>query len=297
MDATRIRAQAATAADQLLAESPVWDAARSRVLWVDIPAGAVLEGRLEDGRIHQTGRWTLDETVGAVALAEDGGLLVAGRHALHTLDADGTWHRGPGLLTGPRRFNDGACDPRGRYVVGSLALAGDPGPQQLLTHLGGDRYEVTRSGVGLSNGIDWSADGTTIYHVDSDARTVSRGDYDLDSGRASGWTTAFEVAGGTPDGLAIDAAGDLWLAVWGAGEVRRYTPDGVVTAVVEVDAPLTSSVAFAGPGLRTLVITTAREGLHPAELERFPASGALFTCTVDAAGRLPTRWRGSLGTA
>jgi sugar lactone lactonase YvrE len=294
MDVTRTRARQATAADHVLAESPVWDATRSRLLWVDIPAGAVLEGRLEGGRIRETGRWALDETVGAVALAEDGGLLVAGRHALHTLDAAGAWHRGPALITGPRRFNDGACDPRGRFVVGSLALDGDPGPQQLLTHLGGDRYAVLRSEVGLSNGIDWSADGTTIFHVDSEARTVSRAAYDLDSGRATGWTTLFEVPDGTPDGLAVDAAGDLWLAVWGAGEVRRYTHDGTPTCIVEVDAPLTSSLAFAGPDLDTLVITTARDGLTPAELDRFPASGSLFTCTVDATGRLPARWRGSL---
>src|SRR4051794_13055977 len=169
----RARARAATPAEYTLAESPVWDPRRSRLHWVDIPSGAVLEGRLEDGRIAEVGRWTLDETVAAVALAERGGLLVAGRHGLHTLDPDGTWHRGPALISGPRRFNDGACDPLGRYVVGTLDLTGSAGPEQLLTHLGGNRYHVIRSGVGLSNGIDWSLDGTAIYHVDSAARTVS----------------------------------------------------------------------------------------------------------------------------
>lgn len=292
MAALRARARAATAPDYVLAESPVWDARRSLLHWVDIPAGAVLAGRLEGEQIREVGRWTIDETVGAVALAEAGGLLVAGRHALHTLDPDGTWHRGPALITGARRFNDGACDPRGRYVVGSLDLSGHGGGEQLLTQLGEDEFRVARSDVGLSNGIDWSLDGTTIYHVDSAARTVSRAAYDLDSGLAADWTTLFEVPDGTPDGLAVDAAGDLWLAVWGAGEVRRYTHTGEPTYLVEVDAPLTSSLAFVGDELDTLVITTAREGLRRTELERFPESGALFTCTVDARGRLPTRWRG-----
>jgi sugar lactone lactonase YvrE len=127
--------------------------------------------------------------------------------------------------------------------------------------------------------------------MDSAARTVSRAAYDLDSGLATDWTTLFEVPDGTPDGLAVDAAGDLWLAVWGAGEVRRYAHTGEPTYIVEVDAPLTSSLAFAGDELDTLVITTAREDLTPSELHRFPESGALFTCTVDARGRLPTRWR------
>jgi sugar lactone lactonase YvrE len=293
MNVERRRASPATGPDYALAESPVWDASRSLLHWVDIPAGAVLAGRLQGGRIREVGRWTLDETVGAVALAEAGGLLVAGRHALHTLDPDGVWHPGPPLISGPRRFNDGACDPYGRFVVGSLDLSGRGGrEQQLLTSLGGDRSRVVRSGIGLSNGIDWNADGTAIYHVDSDARTVSRAAYDVASGLATDWVTLFEVPDGTPDGLAVDAAGDLWLAVWGAGEVRRYTHAGEITHVVEVDAPLTSSLAFAGDELDTLVITTAREGLTPSELERFPESGALFTCTVDARGRLPTRWRG-----
>jgi sugar lactone lactonase YvrE len=292
MDAERTRAHAATGPDYVLAESPVWDARRSLVQWVDIPAGAVLAGRLDSRQIREVGRWTIDETVGSIALAEGGGLLVAGRHAVHALDPDGTWHRGPAVIAGPRRFNDGACDPRGRYVVGSLDLSGQGGGEQLLTHLGGERHLLVRSGVGLSNGIDWNLDGTAIYHVDSAARTVSRAAYDLDSGLASDWTTLFEVPDGTPDGLAVDAAGDLWVAVWGAGEVRRYTHTGEPTYVVEVDAPLTSSLAFAGEGLDTLVITTAREGLTPSELERFPESGSLFTCTVDAAGRLPNRWRG-----
>jgi sugar lactone lactonase YvrE len=292
MGAERTRARAATGPDYALAESPLWDPERSVLHWVDIPAGAVLEGRLEGGRIRETDRWTLDETIGSVALAAGGGLLVAGRHALHTLDPDGTWHRGRRLIEGPRRFNDGACDPRGRFVVGSLDLSGHPGGEQLLTTSGGDGVAVLRSDVGLSNGIDWSLDGTTIYHVDSEARTVSRAAYAVESGSASGWTTLFEVPGGIPDGLAVDAAGDLWLAVWGAGQVRRYTPAGEVASIVEVDAPLTSSLAFAGDRLHTLVITTAREGLTPSELERFPASGSLFICSVDAEGRPPARWRG-----
>src|SRR5690242_12540597 len=100
----RALARAATPANYVLAESPIWDSVRARLHWVDIPSGAVLEGRLEGERIRETGRWTLDETVSAVGLAEGGGLLVAGRHALHTLHQDGTWHPGPALITGPRRF-------------------------------------------------------------------------------------------------------------------------------------------------------------------------------------------------
>ncbi len=297
MSATRLRATVATSPDYELAESPVWDGERERLLWVDIPAGAVLEGRLEGERIRETNRWTLGEPAAAVALAEGGGLLVAGRHGLAVLDEDGAWHRGPALLTGARRFNDGACDPRGRYVVGSLDLSGSPGDERLLVHLGGDRTRTLRTGVGLSNGIDWSLDGSVLLHADSETHAVSRADYDADTGTATGWTTLFEVPDGVPDGLAIDAAGDLWLAVWGAGEVRRYAPDGTVLTVVEVEAPLTSSLAFAGPGLDELVITTAREGLDEAELAKAPLSGALFRCRVDATGRPPTRWRGTLDAA
>ncbi len=287
------RAVAATSAEYVLAESPVWDERTARLYWVDIPAGAVIEGRLTGDEVHEERRWYRPETVSAVCLADDGTLLVAGASALHRLDRERGWQEtGPALIDGPRRLNDGACDPAGRYVVGSLDLSG-PGGEEVLLHTGSSPARPLRSGVGLSNGIDWSSDGATIYHVDSTRHTVSSAAYDASTETVTGWSPLFEVLDGVPDGLALDAEGLLWVACWGAGQVRRYDQDGRVLQVVEVDAPLTSSFAFAGEGLTALVITTARDGLSSEELAAAPGSGSLFVARPGVPGRSRTRWAGS----
>jgi sugar lactone lactonase YvrE len=286
------RAVAATGPEYVLAESPVWDQRTARLYWVDIPAGAVIEGRLDGDEVHEERRWHRRETVSAVCPAEDGTLLVAGATALHRLDPERGWQEsGPALIEGPRRLNDGACDPAGRYVVGSLDLSG-AGGEEVLVHTGSSPAHPLRSGVGLSNGIDWSTDGATIYHVDSTRRTVSSAAYDATAETATGWSPLFEVLDGVPDGLALDAEGLLWVACWGAGQVRRYDHDGRVLQVVDVDAPLTSSFAFAGEGLTTLVITTARDGLSSEELAAAPGSGSLFVARPGVRGRIRTEWAG-----
>lgn len=294
MPPTTTRAIPATGPDYSLAESPVWDERTARLYWVDIPAGAVIEGRLDGDEVHEQRRWHRSETVSAVCPAEDGTLLVAGAAALHRLHPELGWlDSGPALIDGPRRLNDGACDPVGRYVVGSLDLSGSGG-EEVLLHTGPAPASRLRTGVGLSNGMDWSPDGTTIYHVDSTRHTVSSADYDPTTGTATGWSTLFEVPDGIPDGLALDAEGLLWVACWGEGQVRRYEHDGRIRHVVEVDAPLTSSLAFAGEDLATLVVTTAQDGLSADELAAAPASGSLFVARPDVRGRSRTRWAGSL---
>ncbi|MGN6742112.1 MAG: SMP-30/gluconolactonase/LRE family protein [Amnibacterium sp.] len=296
MPSISTRAVPATGPEHVLAESPVWDERTARLYWVDIPAGAVIEGRLTGDEVREERRWHRPETVSAVCPAADGTLLVAGANALHRLHPEQGWlESGPALIEGPRRLNDGAADPAGRYVVGSLATSGSGGDEVLL-QTGDAPARPLRSGIGLSNGIDWSRDGTTLYHVDSTRHTVSTAAYDPATGTATGWATLFEVPDGVPDGLALDADGLLWVACWGVGQVRRYDHDGRIRQVVEVDAPLTSSFAFAGDGLGTLVITTARDGLSAAELAAAPASGSLFVARPGVAGRLRTRWAGGLLT-
>ncbi len=293
MPVIRTTAVAATGPDYMLAESPVWDGRNERLYWVDIPAGSVIEGRLEGDGVHEQRRWSRAETVSAVCPAEDGSLLVAGRAALHRLDPELGWQEsGPPLIEGDRRLNDGACDPIGNFVVGSLELSGDDN-EEVLLHTGVGPEHPLRTGVGLSNGIDWSADGKTVFHVDSARRTIARANYDATNRTATGWTTLFEVLDGIPDGLALDADGLLWIACWGAGEVRRFDQAGRLLHVVTVDAPLTSSFAFAGAALDALVITTAREGLSAEDTAHHPASGSLFVAHPGVHGRPLTRWGGT----
>lgn len=317
-------AQVASTRSHELGEGPVWDAERGRLLWVDIAAGAVHEGRLAGDTVNRSRSWAVDRTVGAVVPTADGGLLVAGEHRLWTIDGpdagrpihrggtngshgdDGTDEEAPASRrSGPRllphgstrRLNDGGCDPAGRFLVGSLSRDGARGGDALRRLELDGRLTELDSDLTLSNGLDWSPDGRRLYSVDSVPGVVWVRRYDVATGEVGPREALLRVRDGTPDGLCVDAAGDLWVAIWGAGEVRRYSPDGVLTGVVEVPAPHTTSVTFAGERLDRLVITTATAELSAAELETFPLSGRLFTVRVGAVGRPGTAWAGSFGRA
>lgn len=274
-----------------LAEGPVWDAALQRLFWVDILAGLVLEGSLGDGRIDVVRTHRFEGMVGAVAVGPDGALLVAGQEQLVVVRPDGTRHGGPRILPPGRRrrLNDGGTDPAGRFLVGSLSLDGSSTTEVLVRWEADGRLTELDGDLTLSNGLAWSTDGRLMYSVDTMRRTVFVRDYGPDAPRR----VHLRIDGGVPDGIAVDAADHLWVAVWGAGEVRRYAPDGALVERISVSAPNTSSVAFAGPDLRTLVITTASAELSPERLRRHPYSGRLFTARVDVPGFPVTPWAGT----
>lgn len=285
----------ASAESFVLGEGPVWDAPRGRLLWVDIQQALVLAGELgADGRIEVRSREAFENTVGAVAVAEDATLLVAAHDQLLVVTPDGTRRPGQRVVPdgGQRRMNDGKTDPAGRFLVGTLSLV-EPTHREVLCRLEADgSLTVLDEDLMLSNGLGWSADGTRFYSTDTLDRVVWVRDYDVASG-AVGPRQAlirFDDGGGMPDGMCVDAEDHLWVAVWGGGEVRRYSPDGVLTRTLRIPAPHTTCVAFAGPELDTLVITTARTGLSDEQLRANPDSGRLFTARVGVRGVPVAPW-------
>jgi sugar lactone lactonase YvrE len=277
-----------------LAEGPLWDPVRKRVLWVDIPAGQVCEGHLGDdgARVVTTVTHQFANTVGAVATAQDGRLLVAGDKRLMMIDGDGVRY-GPQVIPSvdANRFNDGKCDPAGNFVVGTLSLDGTD-DRQMLLHADGSRIRVIDDDLGLSNGLAWSVDGGTLYSVDTVRGNVWRRSYDAGTASWAGRQLLFQISEELPDGMCVDVEGNLWIALWGAGQVRRYSPKGEVLAVVDVAAPHTSSVCFVGDRLDSLLITTARAELTPAQRQQYPLSGRLFTVAVDTCGAPAPLWNG-----
>jgi sugar lactone lactonase YvrE len=284
----------------VLAEGPVWDPIRERRLWVDIINGVVFSGALAvDGRIAIRDSFSLGETTSAVAPSRGGDWLIAGAERLYLRRVDGTVTEGPRILPagGRRRLNDGKPDPAGRFVVGSLSLAKESSTEQLVL-VDGDLISPIDSDLTLSNGLAWSAGGT-FFSVDTFRRVVYRRPWDAGKGTWRRRTTHLSLDGGLPHGICLDVREHLWIAMWGAGEVRRYSPSGDLVARVEVPAPHVTSVAFAGTELDTLVITTATSELPPDQLERFPASGALFTLKPGVRSLPQPLWAGptSTGTA
>ena len=162
-----------------LAEGPYWDAPRERLLWVDILRGLVLEGTVAGDRVQVSREHRFDGMVGAVVVADDGSLLVAGQERLVVIEPDGTRRPGPRIIAEgvAARNNDGATDPFGRFVVGTLSLGREANRECL--------YRVDKDGspfaidtdLNLSNGLAWSSDGRTFYSVDTLAGIVWKREY------------------------------------------------------------------------------------------------------------------------
>ena len=292
---TLVSATVASERAYALAEGPLWDEQRERVLWVDINAGHIHSGSVDGSVIAPAGRLSFDETVGAVACSADGALLVAGQRDLYRVARDSRRELLANVVPPAKnsRLNDGACDPAGRFLVGSLALDGRERDECLWQVGQGGSVAIIDDDLTVSNGLAWSADGAVLYSVDSTPGIVWARPYDAVSGNWGVRAAVIRIGEGSPDGLCMDTDGNLWVAIWGAGEVRCYTPGGEHLATITVPAPQTSSVAFVGPARDTLLITTARVGLSPAQLEEFPLSGHLFIARVDAAGVPTTPWSGS----
>ncbi len=286
-------ARQASPATYSLAEGPLWDHRNQQLWWVDIHHGNVHTGRLQDEQIVPTSEMHVDHTVGAVALVDDGSVLVAGSQQVLQL-VEGGRQEVTRLIPADeqRRLNDGKCDPAGRFLVGTLTL-GSPGPEMLFQVDQDARVRVIDDDLAMSNGLGWSPDGTVLYSVDTGNHVVWRRPYDVHRGTWGPRQPLLTVLDGSPDGLCVDRTGGIWLAVWGTGEVRGYAPDGHQTANVHVDAPYVSCPTFAGPDLDTLVITTAIDDLDDRRRREHPGSGALHTVRVGVAGQPTTPWRRS----
>jgi sugar lactone lactonase YvrE len=289
-----VRAQVASDDTFTLAEGPVWDPTRDRVLWVDIEGGLVLEGRLDDSRVACTDRHAVDGTVGAVVTSEDGRLLVAGSRTLTALAADGRHEDSLVVIPADQRsrLNDGACDPMGRFLVGSMAMDGRKGSDRLYRVEDDLTVGVIDDDLTLSNGLAWSPDSTSFYSVDSIPGIVWVRSYRNADGLVGERRELLRIRDGIPDGLCVDVNGNLWIAIWGVGQVRCYSSQGEHLVTVEVPAPHTSSCAFVGPQRDLLLITTARADLTNQQLAEFPHSGQLFTVDVGVAGISTTPWNG-----
>lgn len=291
---TRLRRPALDEVHEL-AEGPFWDPACQRLLWVDILRELVLVGRLEaDGAITVENRVRFDGAVGAVAPAADGRWIVAVAGGTVIRETSGAISPHVSLLDlgSSRRLNDGKPDPFGRFVVGTLSTVGDIGHECLVCIREDGTVHGIDDDLTLSNGLAWSTEGTTMYSIDTLRGVVFRRTYDPATGAPGARSVFVEIRDGDPDGMCVDADDHLWIAIWGRGEVRRFTPRGELDSVIRVPAPNVSSVAFAGPDLGTLVITTASAGLEAGVQARFPESGKLFTVRPGITGQPPSLWNG-----
>lgn len=273
-----------------IGESPTWVARESALYWIDVKAPALHRYSVDTGA---TRTWKVGSDLGGFALLEDDGALLALRHGLHRLDLDSGALE---LLAPPPfdpvlfRFNEGACDARGRFWVGVMfdPLEGtppaQPGHLHSFTLAGGLREES--DAAELHNGMAWSEDGRQFFLSHSNSGHIFQFDYEPGQGQISNRRTfaVIDAAAGIPDGAAIDAEGGYWCAVHGGAKLRRFRRDGSFDRDVYLPVSQPTMCAFAGDGLSTLYVTTASDKMRPDEKRAQPLAGALLRCEPGACG-------------
>ncbi len=299
MDFTPLPAQVAPS---LLGESPFWHPDEAALYWVDIPGKALNRWHPESaGHRH----WPLPAEPGCCAPLPGGDLLLAMRDGLFRF-SPATGERSP-LAAPPydpklERFNDGKADPQGRLWVGTIYEPRDA-PKAVLYRWAAGKLSPVASGVTVSNGLAFSPDGSTLLWSDTLAHRIDALDFNAAEGslsrrrvfaqfpvKAAGQDLA--TYGGRPDGAAMDREGCCWVAMFEGQRLVRLSPTGELLLSVPLPVRCPTMPCFGGPDLRTLYVTTARNGRPADELAQQPGAGCVLSARVDVPG-LPVHFAGA----
>lgn len=271
-----------------IGEGPCWDPALEALIWVDIVGRRVHLSTPGATRSYETPSY-----VGAAVPRVRGGLLLATGSGFATLDL------GSGAVTQvaavdadftAMRFNDGKTDPTGRFWAGTMHLAEEPNHGALYRLDGPGAVRCVVRPVSISNGLGWSADGARMFYIDSLTRTVAEYEFDAATGDLGARSVLVDTSryDGLPDGLAVDADGNLWVAFFDGACVRCFSgDDGSELERLAMPVTRVTSCAFGGPDLDLLLITSARNGLSPAELAEQPLAGSVLAAQPGARGVPP----------
>ncbi len=284
----------AVTSPSLLGESPFWHPSEDCLYWCDIP-GCTLSR--VDAAGDDLAQWHFDCEPGSCAPRLDGSLLLAMRDGLWRFDAA----RGERSLLAlapydatRERFNDGKCDPQGRFWVGTVYEPREP-PLAALYCYDDGRLERRADGIATSNGLAWSPGGRTMYWSDTRAHTIYAFDFEPGTGTLSNCRAFARFPtkesgqdplsyGGRPDGAAVDAEGCYWVAMFEGWRLLRLSPSGECVREVSLPVRCPTMPCFGGTDLKTLYITTARQGQPEAELTKQPWAGCVLSLLVDVPG-------------
>ena len=274
----------------LCGEGPLWMSALNCLYWVDVLRRELHVYHRDSGLDEVS---VLPGVVAALSATRHGQLIAAadlgfarlypGRAALEPVTE---------VRVGDR-MNDGACDPAGRFLAGTLSYAREQGRNAVYILDGADARPLVR-GLTESHGMGWSPDGTTMYLVDTAPRVIWAYDYDVEQGQVRAgrrWVVCCESEG-SPEGLAVDAEGCVWVAMQWTGRIHRYRPSGDLETILWAPTTRITSLAFGGRRLDELYVTSACFGYDERALVADRYAGALFRFHPQVAGRPVTPWAG-----
>lgn len=271
-----------------LGECPVWSVREQALYWVDIKGQAI---HRYDPATGENATLPVAEQIGCIGLARSGGFIAGMRSGLWRLDAQGKIRKK--LADNPEdwsssRFNDGRCDRSGRFWAGTLDEP-KAGRNAHLYRYDGHGLQAMADNLLTSNGLAFSPDDCWLYHADTPAFTVFRYAFEPDGGNLGPrepWISLSSTARdrARPDGAAVDSLGRYWTALYEGGRIQCYSPNAELLAEYSLPARCPTMIAFGGPRLTTLFVTTARAGRPSEELAAYPESGGLFAMTVETPG-------------
>jgi len=260
-------------------EGPVWSPRLGGLRWVDMLAGDVLTLR-ENGEVD---RRNVGRVAAVVRPRRGGGAVLGVERGFALEEPDGTLrHLDPLWSDDSVRMNEGGCDPDGRFYCGSMSRDQRPGAGSLYRLDPDGSVHVVLPDVTVSNGLEWSPDGSLAYYVDTPTGSIDVFDYDVENGLTGRREFVAPQSEGHPDGLTVDDEGGVWVALYDGGAVHRYTAQGALDEVVEVPTAKVTACTIGGPRLDQLFITTSAENLEPGS---DPLAGCLFTSDVGVRGR------------
>jgi len=276
---TKAQAQVVLEHYSMLGEGPVWDDKLQRICWVDI-LGKEIHQYSPETKTHHT--ISVGQMVGAIAVCKNGNFLAALQNGFAFIDRNTDQIR---MIANPEehipnnRFNDGKCDPAGRFWAGTMSLSETPnhGNLYVLEHLLPPSKKI--EGITISNGLAWSLDHKTFYYIDTPTHEVVAYRYDMATGHISDKKTIIAIPkeDGYPDGMTIDSEGMLWIAHWDGWQLTRWNPDtGQKIHHIGLPVARVTSCTFGGKDLTDLYITSAKVGLTDEQLTQQPLAGALF---------------------
>ena len=271
----------------MLGESPLWHPLQNKFYWVDIDRCRIYSCDPQSNAVLSL---KINKPVSAMVPVGNTTMLIALQGEIATFNT--VTGRIETLVEiekdiSDNRCNDGKCDARGRFWIGTMHINALSQRGSLFC-LDQDLFlNKALDKLTIANGMDWSSAGDKMYFIDSFERTVKCYDFDAVQGKLSNGEIIIETGSNElPDGMCVDSEGMLWIAFWGGKRVGRYHPrTGEHLADVYVPALNVTACAFGGKDLTTLYITTARSGLSSSELEEYPLSGSIFTCETEVKGR------------
>ena len=280
-----------------LGEGVQWRAYDQSFWWTDILENKLYQYEWPSKNLSQ---FDVPEPLGSFAFTDDPEVIIAafasGLAFFNWKNGAIKWLHKPEFLAGEDRFNDGRVDRQGRFWSGTMiAFPRQPNSASgRLFCLDIDyRLSVHEQGVAISNGIGWSPDGKLLYYADSLTGNIYRYDVDPCTGAISNKSLFVRVPrGGRPDGAAVDAQGNVWSAQWAAGKILTFNPGGDIISDIPVPTSQPTCVAFGGPDLNLMIVTSARDGLPREQLEKEPAAGNVFIFQTGATGLPEETYKG-----